>query len=54
MSVGEDFGTFCSNLVVTNRSSISDRYESITTAIPIRKPSGFVLLRKNIFNLNYL
>ena len=30
MGVGEDFGTFCSNLAVTNRSSISDRYELIT------------------------
>ena len=30
MGVGEDFGTFCSNLSVTNRSSISDRYELIT------------------------
>lgn len=27
MGIGEDFETFCSNLAVTNRSSISDRYE---------------------------
>jgi len=30
MGVGEDFATFCGNLAVTNRSSISDRYELIT------------------------
>lgn len=30
MGVGEDFGIFCGNLAVTNRSSISDRYELIT------------------------
>lgn len=30
MGVGEDFGTFCGNLAVTNRGSISDRYELIT------------------------
>ena len=30
MAVGEDFGTFCGSLAVTNRSSISDRYELMT------------------------
>ncbi|MGF1612345.1 MAG: hypothetical protein ACFCVA_00145 [Gammaproteobacteria bacterium] len=30
MGVGEDFSAFCGNLAVTNRSSISDRYELIT------------------------
>ncbi|MGI6656728.1 MAG: SMODS domain-containing nucleotidyltransferase [Desulfobulbus sp.] len=31
MGVGEDFGAFCSNLAVTNRSAISDRYGRITS-----------------------
>lgn len=30
MGVGEDFKTFCGNLAVTNRDSISSRYELIT------------------------
>lgn len=30
MGVGEDFKSFCANLAVTNRQSISDRYELIT------------------------
>lgn len=30
MGVGEDFKSFCNNLAVTNRQSISDRYELIT------------------------
>lgn len=30
MGVGEDFGAFCGNLAVMNRSSISDRCELIT------------------------
>ncbi len=30
MGVGEGFRTFCSNLAITNRSSISGRYELIT------------------------
>ena len=30
MGVGEDFSAFCGNLVINNRSSISDRYELIT------------------------
>lgn len=30
MGVGEDFGAFCGNLAITNRGSISDRYELIT------------------------
>lgn len=30
MGVGEDFSAFCGNLAITNRGSISDRYELIT------------------------
>jgi len=30
MGVGEDFKTFCSNLAITKRATISDRYELIT------------------------
>jgi len=30
MGVGEDFKSFCNNLAVTNRQSISDRYELIS------------------------
>jgi hypothetical protein len=36
MGVGEDFGTFCGNLAVTNRSSISDRYELITRRFDLK------------------
>ena len=30
MGIGEDFQTFCGNLIIDNRSTISDRYKAIT------------------------
>ena len=49
MGVGEDFGTFCSNLAVTNRSSISDRYELITRRFNL----GFWNLDSKVYHSIY-